>query len=162
VRLLERAEEVGHFTKWEGSQAVDASLLWLGMPYELIDLDDPRYAATVRRIEEELVSPGGGVHRYRGDTYYGGGEWILLTASLGSVYARRDHPGDRSRAERLQAWIEAQAGADGSLPEQVAAQALDPSRIEEWRRRWGESARPLAWSHAMYLLILGDLGHLEA
>lgn len=162
VRLLERAQEVGHFTKWEGSQAVDASLLWLGMPYELVPLDHPHYAATVRRIEEELVSPAGGVHRYRRDTYYGGGEWILLTASLGSVYARRDHQDDRSRAERLRAWIEAQADADGSLPEQVAARALDPARIEEWRHRWGQSARPLAWSHAMYLLLLRDLGRLEA
>ena len=30
-----------------------------------------------------LVSPGGGVHRHLDDVYYGGGEWLLLTAMLG-------------------------------------------------------------------------------
>ena len=30
-----------------------------------------------------LVSPGGGVHRHLDDVYYGGGEWLLLTALLG-------------------------------------------------------------------------------
>ena len=37
------------------------------------------------RIREELHVPGGGVRRYQGDSFYGGAQWILLTASLGSV-----------------------------------------------------------------------------
>jgi hypothetical protein len=45
----------------------------------------------VGRVERELVSPGGGVHRHREDVYYGGGEWLLLTALLGWTYAERGY-----------------------------------------------------------------------
>jgi GH15 family glucan-1,4-alpha-glucosidase len=141
----------GPWTKWPGTDAVDGNLLWIVAPYGLVDARHPRAAATLARIEAELVSPDGGVHRYRDDTYYGGGEWLLLTAALGRVYLRRGAPGDRERAERCLTWIEAQAGPDGSLPEQVAARALHPERVEEWVERWGPSARPLLWSHATYL-----------
>jgi GH15 family glucan-1,4-alpha-glucosidase len=108
-------------------------------------------------VERELVSPGGGVYRYLGDTYYGGGEWLLLTATLGRAYLRRGAPGDRERAQAALAWIEAQAASDGTLPEQVATRALHPERIDEWVRAWGPSARPLLWSHATYLSLLTEL-----
>lgn len=145
-------------TKWDGSDEVDGSLLWIAAPYEILPPDHPTFAATLRRIEEDLVSPAGGVHRYATDTYYGGGEWLLLTAALGRVYLRRGAPGDRERAERCLRWIEAQAAADGWLPEQVATHALHPDRIDEWLAFWGESASPLLWSHATYLALLTELG----
>lgn len=156
------AEAVGYFPKWRGSHEVDASLLWLAVPYELVDVDDQPFAATLGRIERDLVAPGGGVYRYRADTYYGGGAWVLLAASLARVYLRRGGPGDVERAERIRRWIEAQADAVGHLPEQVAADALQPEAIDPWRRRWGESARPLIWSHAFYLELIGDLATATA
>ncbi len=156
--IVERiAGREGAFTKWDGTKAVDASLLWVAVPYGLLTPDDPAFAATLARIEAELVSPDGGVHRYAADTYYGGGEWLLLTAAIGRVYLRRGAPGDRQRAERCLRWIEAQAEPDGSLPEQVATRALHPGRIEEWRALWGRSASPLLWSHATYLALLTEL-----
>ncbi len=157
--IVERlAGQEGAFPKWDGNDAVDASLLWIAVPYGLLAPDDPAFAATLARIEADLVSDAGGVHRYVADTYYGGGEWLLLTAGLGRVYLRRGAPGDRERAERQLRWIEAQAGPDGSLPEQVATRALQPDRIDEWRGLWGESASPLLWSHATYLALLTELG----
>ena len=151
------AGQAGAFTKWDGNPAVDGSLLWMAVPYGLLAPDDPAFAATLERIETELVSPDGGVHRYATDTFYGGGEWLLLTAGLGRVYLRRGLAGDRERAEQCRRWIEAQAGPDGSLPEQVATRALHPERIAEWRASWGESAAPLLWSHATYLALLTEL-----
>lgn len=153
-RLLDRD---GPFTKWEGSDAVDASLLWIAVPYELVSASDPAFTATLQRIEEELVSRDGGVHRYADDTYYGGGEWLLLTAGLGRTYLRRGGPGDRERALRCLAWIEAQAGPDGAMPEQVPTRALHPDRIAEWEQAWGPSASPLLWSHAAYLALHAEL-----
>lgn len=151
----------GGYTKWDGNDAVDASLLWISAPYGLQAADAPAFAATLARIEADLVSAvegePGGVYRYAADTYYGGGEWLLLTACLGRVYLRRDAHGDRARAERCQAWIEAQASPDGSLPEQVATHALHPERIEEWVSLWGPSASPLLWSHAAYLALVAEL-----
>ena len=145
------------WSKWPGSQMVDGSLLWIVAPYGLVPPSHPRAAATLAHIEREILSPGGGVHRYREDTYYGGGEWPLLTAALGRVYLRRSWPGDRERAHRARAWIEAQAAPDGSLPEQVDTHALHPERTAEWVSRWGPSARPLLWSHAAWLGLRAEL-----
>lgn len=147
----------GPFTKWPGNPEVDASLLWMAAPYELLSPDDPRFAATLERIETELVSDGVGVHRYPADTYYGGGAWPVLSSAYGRVLLRRDTPGDIAHATRILRWIEAQADEAGRLPEQVPDDALAPERIDGWRRLWGESARPLLWSHAAYLALLAEL-----
>jgi isomaltose glucohydrolase len=151
------AAGTGPHTKWEGSDAVDASLLWMAAPYGLADADEPRFAATLARIERDLVEPGGGVHRYRDDTYYGGGEWPVLSSAYARVLLRRGVPGDRERAREVLAWIEAQADGAGDLPEQSDAHVLAPHRVDEWRERWGESARPLLWSHAAYLALHAEL-----
>lgn len=134
---------------------VDASLIGIATPYRLLVPDDPIMQATVARIETDLHCPGGGVHRYLDDTYYGGGEWVLLTAWLGWYYAEL---GDKTRAAELLRWVEAQADSRGDLPEQVSAHLLAPDYYAEWEARWGPVAKPLLWSHAMYLILHQALG----
>ena len=148
------------YTKWPASPEVDASLLWMAAPYGSVAPEEPRFAATLARIEAELVGVDGGVHRYPTDTFYGGGAWPVLTSAYGRVLLRRGAIGDVERARAALAWIEAQADEDGRLPEQVAERALAPDRIDEWRDRWGESARPLLWSHAAYLALRTELARL--
>ncbi len=152
----------GVLTKWPDNPEVDASLLWLAAPYEYLAPDHPRFAATLERIEGELVSGEVGVHRYRSDTYYGGGAWPVLSSAYGRVLLRRKEPGDVDRAVRILRWIERQADEAGALPEQVADDALAPHRLDEWRRLWGESARPLLWSHAAYLALRIELERHQA
>ncbi|HEU5361717.1 MAG TPA: glycoside hydrolase family 15 protein [Gaiellaceae bacterium] len=112
---------------------LDSSLLFVGRP----DL--------VAWVEESLVSPGGGVWRNLDDEYYGGGEWLLLTAMLGLAKPER--------ARECLAWIEAHATGDGRLPEQSRDHLLRPERYEPWVEKWGEPPCPLLWSHAMYLRL---------
>lgn len=147
----------GAFTKWAGNAEVDGSLLWIAAPYRLLDPAEPRFAATLARIETEITDADGGVHRYRTDTFYGGGAWPVLTSAYARVLLRRDGPGDLERATEALRWIEAQADGAGHLPEQVADHAFWPERIDEWRNLWGESARPLLWSHAAYLALRAEL-----
>jgi GH15 family glucan-1,4-alpha-glucosidase len=147
----------GAYTKWAGNAEVDASLLWMAAPYGSVPATEARFAATLRRIEDEIISPGPGVHRYRSDTFYGGGAWPVLTSAYGRVLLRRDGPGDLARALDALRWIEAQADEHGHLPEQVADHALAPEHIDEWRELWGQSARPLLWSHAAYLSLRAEL-----
>jgi GH15 family glucan-1,4-alpha-glucosidase len=130
--------------------AVDASLLGVSTPYRLLSPEDPLMRATLARIEADLHRPGGGVYRYQADTYYGGGEWLLLAAWLGWYYAE---VGNRGRATALLHWIEAQADLKGDLPEQVSGHLLAPAYRSEWEARWGSVARPLLWSHAMYVVL---------
>jgi isomaltose glucohydrolase len=143
----------GHIAKYFGSTEVDASLIACVTPFGLYEPSDPIAIATIERIETELAP--GGVYRFGKDTYYGGGEWILLAGFLGWHHAVT---GNVARARELAEWIADQADADLNLPEQVDTHALFPDHIAEWVERWGPSASPLLWSHAMYLTLMTSLG----
>lgn len=143
----------GTFVKHVGSRDVDSSLLWLAVPFRVVDVKDETMLRTVKRIESELAHDGG-LHRYARDTYYGGGEWILLTCWLGWYYTE---VGDVAGARRLKRWVEQTADAAGHLPEQICTHVNDPSFYPRWVERWGEVARPLLWSHAMYMVLVNAL-----
>jgi GH15 family glucan-1,4-alpha-glucosidase len=91
-----------------------------------------------------LISPGGGVHRHPEDTFYGGGEWLLLTALLGLA--------ELERAPACLDWIAAHERPEG-LPEQSQDHLLHPESFEPWVERWGPPPSPLLWSHAMFLTL---------
>jgi len=129
---------------------LDASLLALAAPLEAVTPEE----LPLEEIETRLVSPGGGVHRNIDDEYYGGGEWLLLTAMLGLVELRLDRRDDALR--RLE-WIAAHADDDGALPEQSHDHLLRPDRFEPWVERWGAPPSPLLWSHAMFLVLAHEL-----
>ncbi len=152
--LLQQSVFQGAFVKYVGTTEVDSSLLGLATPYRLLQPGNPLMRATVDRICTELLEDGG-LHRYRGDTYYGGGEWVLLTAWLGWYYTE---VGEFEKALELMTWVEAQANGNGELPEQISRNLNDPSYLEPWRARWGTIAKPLLWSHAKYLILRNALG----
>lgn len=168
-RIMDCRGSSRHFVKFCGQDSVDASLLGLAVPYRVVAVDDPMMLATVRQIENTL-GQGGGLHRYAADTYYGGGEWVLLTAWLGWYYCELDriHPGlDGGAAAKARAcldWVEAQAsqasqtgGPAGWLPEQVPHHLNDPAYFPVWQARWGDIATPLLWSHAKHLILAHHL-----
>ncbi|MGE5573283.1 MAG: glycoside hydrolase family 15 protein [Bacteroidota bacterium] len=132
---------------------VDASLLWVAVPFGVLDPLDPRMTRTVEKIERDLAK-GGGVRRYATDTYYGGGLWLLLSAWLGWYYCR---VGRLAEASLCLDWIEAQADEEGLMPEQVSADLVEPAYYQPWVDRWGPVAKPLLWSHAMYLVLWHEL-----
>ena len=94
------------------------------------------------------------MHRHLEDTYYGGGEWLLLTAMLGLCYAATGRPDDaRAKLD----WVSEHATRDGWLPEQSQDHLLAPAMVQEWVERWGPPASPLLWSHAMFLTLAAAL-----
>ena len=146
-RLLALGSDGKTLVKLRGSSEVDASLVWSSVPCQAIRPEDPLMRRTVARVRAELNQ---GRTRYRGDAYFGGGEWLLL-AGLDGWHAVAD--GEPSRAMEQLAWIEAHADPDGALPEQVAEHLQRPEERERWTREFGAPARPLLWSHAMYLIL---------
>jgi GH15 family glucan-1,4-alpha-glucosidase len=138
---------------WLGGTQLDASLLFCAVPYRLFAPDDPLMCATVAAIGDAGLAHGG-IHRHLADVYYGGGEWLLLAALLGSYYVAI---GERDRAEQQLAWVVAQADAEDYLPEQVSEHLLHPGSLDEWLERWGPIANPLLWSHAMFLNLHAEL-----
>ena len=156
MRALIEAEGVhrGHLVKWLGSTAVDGSLAALISPIAVIEGATPLAIATTRQIRNELTRDGG-VHRYLGDTFYGGGQWPLLSCMLGLACAAG---GDLATARQQLEWAAATVTPEGFMPEQVDLHLLDSSRVDEWSDRWGSVATPLLWSHAMYVRLAVELG----
>lgn len=162
IRRLVKARglDQGSLVKSFGREDVDASLLGAGVPYGLLPVRGKIMKTTLDRIASELVAPDGGVYRYLKDVYYGGGEWLLLTGWLGWYYAGS---GQRGKAHECLQWIARQALPNGDMPEQVAHHLLAPEHRQPWEERWGLSASPLLWSHAMYLILYTTLygeGHI--
>jgi GH15 family glucan-1,4-alpha-glucosidase len=143
----------GTFAKSSAHRGVDASLLWLAVPFGAVEVDDPVMAVTASVIEESLVLDGG-IRRYKEDTYYGGGAWPLLTAWLGWYRARQ---GDLGTARRCASEVERRYNGAGRLPEQVGGETRDPTNYLLWVGRWGEPATDLTWSHAMYFVLWDQL-----
>ncbi|MEC0265665.1 glycoside hydrolase family 15 protein [Paenibacillus anseongense] len=131
---------------------VDASLLWLAVPFGVCEADEPIMRKTVQMIESELKHEG--IQRYVEDRYYGGGEWLLLTAWYGLYQVEL---GNRDEAQRCLEWIISKADHLGRLPEQVPDQLRESSAYSEWLGKWGEPALPLLWSHAMFLVLSDSL-----
>jgi len=130
--------------------------------------DDPRIVNTLQVIDNYLLkrlATGRAWNRYNhdgygelagGDPYAGcgvGRPWPLLVAER-AHYALA--AGDRAEAERLRGVLEAQAGAEFLLPEQVWDEDDRPDRGLFNGRATG-AARPLVWAHAEYLKLICSL-----
>jgi GH15 family glucan-1,4-alpha-glucosidase len=162
TEIAARGHRLGYFPRSDADDSVDASLLWCAPLLGAIHHDSPYWGNTMARIESDLLHGEGGVHRYAADDFYGGGEWPVLTASLGLAYIQRGGNGDLERAARCAAWVEAQRAPSGDLPEQSSDHLLHPDHLPVWQQRWGPVASPLSWSHAMAILLRRALHEVEA
>jgi GH15 family glucan-1,4-alpha-glucosidase len=144
----------GHLVKWLDSDAVDGSLSALVSPLGVVDGTTQLATRTVAQITAELAVDGG-VHRYLDDTFYGGGQWPLLSCMLGLAHAAG---GDQVAARQQLEWAAGTATAERFLPEQVDDHLLAPTRVAEWVERWGSVATPLLWSHAMFVRLAVEIG----
>ncbi|GGI43423.1 hypothetical protein GCM10008018_02000 [Paenibacillus marchantiophytorum] len=159
--ILEHCVHEGRFVKsihcideiWQPAlSGVDASLLWLAVPFGVCEVTDPVMRSTVQAIEADLKH--GGIQRYAEDRYFGGGEWLLLTAWYGWYQKELGH---LEEARRSLAWIGSKADSLGRLPEQVADALRSPDAYAEWLQKCGEPPLPLLWSHAMFLVLSDSL-----
>lgn len=127
---------------------LDISLLGLSVPFGVFSPEDPRMQATAEAIAQHLASPIGGIFRYQNDTYRGGNPWILCTLWLAwfdALAGETLHPSREyhtSRARELYTWVLEHRTALDLLAEQINCTNGQPCWIV-----------PLAWSHAMFLLV---------
>ena len=155
--VASRGTADGHLIKWLGSTAVDGSLAAAIAPLGFVDAGSDVGQATIDVLESHLTVDGG-VHRYLGDTFFGGGQWPLLTCFLGLAHLAA---GDRARAEECFEWVVGTATIDLQLPEQVAHHLIAPRMQQPWIDRWGSVATPQLWSHAMFLRLGVELGRIR-
>lgn len=155
--ILDRGTSNGHLTKWLGASTIDASLISVLYPLAVVDPTSELGQSTIAAVDEQLNADGG-VHRYLEDTFYGGGQWPLLSCMLGLAFSAS---GQSEQAARQLRWAAATAGETGAMPEQVGLHLLDHAMTAEWVERWGPIANPLLWTHAMYVRLAVELGILK-
>jgi GH15 family glucan-1,4-alpha-glucosidase len=129
---------------------IDASLLGLVYPFEIIKADDPRMINTVKAIQNYITS-NGGVHRFQFDYYdgegtaqEGGGAWPLLNFWLSIYFCLK---GDKKSALKYYNWVIDRIDDDCLIPEQI---------FSDFRK----GIKPLAWSHAMFVIASHYLNYI--
>lgn len=143
--------------KIAGDKGIDASLLGLVWPFEIIKADDKRMINTVKEIEEKITDSRG-VYRYQLDEYegeiedvnlhykMGAGTWPLLTFWMSIVQSKM---GNRKKAEQYFWLVLDQIGNDFLIPEQIFSKG--DLRV---------GVKPLLWSHAMFIHAAAELGYV--
>jgi len=132
----------------------DTSLLGLVYPSGILDPLDEKMARTVHELIERNTTNDGGLLRYPGDLYCGGvrkgwvtltgaGAWPLLSFWMAIYYCLCQ---DNSSAEKHFNWPLARINK--YIPEQIFRDKSKPS------------ISPLLWSHAMFVIAAGFLGHI--
>lgn len=53
--------------------------------------------------------------------------------------------------------VDSTATPEGYLPEQVQDHVQSPYMLAHWRQKWGATATPLLWSHAMHVVLTDEL-----
>jgi GH15 family glucan-1,4-alpha-glucosidase len=152
--LFKNAAARGHFFRSFGEISdfrVDASLLGIFWPFEVIGLDNYMVKKTVMMIEERIVKDYG-VYRYENDEYdgwmfqtmhrkKGAGYWPLLCFWM-SIVQKRMNQGE----EAMQYYKKAMSSVEEFIPEQVFDNNIQ------------KAISPLCWSHAMFVLATKELG----
>lgn len=155
--ILDRGlNKSGSLRKWLDEDGLDSSTVSLIAPLDLFDETSSLAAQTLSEVIDNLGKLG--THRHLKDVYYGGGPWPLLSAFVGLALLRM---GRITEAREILNWFEAQADEQLHLPEQLDFDLLFPANRETWIEKWGQPAKPLLWSHAMYLKLLSKAEQFE-
>ena len=88
-------------------------------------------------VKRDLWRPGGGVYRYLGDNYFGGGEWLLLASSL----AWHQTSSASAIRERLRRWVRARRTRTAISPSRSPATSQLPEMLAPWRSAGARSPR---------------------
>ncbi|MBN2015193.1 MAG: glycoside hydrolase family 15 protein [Candidatus Altiarchaeota archaeon] len=151
--LLNNTRDRGFFYRSSGElsdERIDASLMGLLWPFEVVEATNPLFKKTLELIEEKLIKDHG-VHRYEHDEYdgwmfhkagrnKGAGFWPLLNLWMSIVL---DKMGEKEKAAKY--YQKVVDSVDRYIPEQI------------FKNRIQKSISPLCWSHAMFILATREL-----
>lgn len=127
---------------------MDMSILGIIVPFEVFTPKEKNILNTIERIDMTLRTYTGGYLRYEGDTYNGGkSPWILTNLWMALYYIEL---GDYEKAKENFEFVTKTATEHGFLGEQINNETMRP----DW-------VIGLAWSHAMYILVLEKLRKLK-
>lgn len=151
--LLKAAQREGYFFRSFGKlddKRIDAGLLGLIWPFEIVKADSALAKKTIKLIEEKIVK-NHGVYRYEHDEYggwmfetfnrnKGSGYWTLLNFWISIVLNKMGR-----KKDALKYYNKVVNSVDEFMPEQIFNNNIQ------------KSVSPLCWSHAMFILASKEL-----
>ncbi len=155
--LLSAVQKKGYFFRSFGrlnDERIDASILGIIWPFEIVKLDNPLAKETVRLIEKKLVKDFG-IYRYEHDEYdgwmyerlhrkKGAGYWPLLNFWMSIILAKM---GEDKKAKNYYNKVINSINSE-FIPEQIFNNNIQ------------RCVSPLCWSHTMFILASKELGLL--
>ncbi len=154
--LLKNAKRKGYFFRSFGKlndERIDASLLGLIWPFEIVTPSSPLAKNTVKMVIKKLVK-NHGVYRYEHDEYdgwmyrtlhrkKGAGFWPVLNFWMAIVLNKMG-----KRREALKYYNKVVDSVEKFIPEQIFENEIQ------------KSVSPLCWSHVMFVIASKELGYL--
>ena len=137
---------------------IDASLLGLVYPFDIVDPNNIKMKNTIKEIEKKL-NINGGLYRYEYDEYdgwmyknnndnnhykKGAGAWPLLNFWISLYYSKI---GDKNKAQKYYNWVIDRV--ENYIPEQIFENNIQVG------------VTPLCWSHAMFNIASKELGYIK-
>lgn len=158
VKYVQKNIGETYFIPEDSINHVDSSMILLSFPFEyaMYSSDNPLMINVSERVERDL-NKDGGVKRYPGDEFYGGGRWPMLSALQGIHLL---YKGDINGALRNCEWILQMQDAGFNLIEQVPN--LNSEKYSAWCKMWGEPTSPLLMGHGFTIVFFEELKkHLQ-
>lgn len=136
-------EEKKNFVRNEKDKKLDISLLGLVTPFNMFAPNEKRITNTVERINMNLRTYRGGYLRFEYDHYTEDRPWVIATLWMAMYYIKANN---LSAAKECFDFVVNSSAKHGFLAEQV-----DNDRMQSvW-------VIGLAWSHAMFIIVLDEL-----
>jgi GH15 family glucan-1,4-alpha-glucosidase len=132
------------FVRNNDDKKIDISLLGAVVPFKMIDSKDKRILNTVEKINMTLRTYTGGYVRYEDDNYMGGyNPWPIATLWMALYYIEI---GEIENAKSCFDFVVRSSTEHGFLGEQVNNNKMESMWVIG-----------LAWSHAMFIIVLEKL-----
>ncbi len=153
VKYIQKDIDETYFIPEDPVNDVDSSMFFLSFPFgcSMYSPGNPLMQNISERVERDL-NKGGGVKRYPGDEFYGGGMWPMLSALQG-IYLL--YKGDVCGALRNYEWILKTQDANFNLIEQVPD--FNSEKCDAWYEMWGEPTSPLLMGHGITIVFFEEL-----
>lgn len=136
-------EEKKSFVRNLEDRKIDVSILGAVLPFNMFSPKERKILNTIERINLTLRTYTGGYQRFESDHYMNGNPWVIATLWMALYYIEMK---DMKKAKECFDLVVKTSSKHGFLAEQIDNETMKPAWVIG-----------LAWSHAMYILVLEKL-----
>ena len=122
---------------------IDISILGAVVPFNMFTAKEKRVLNTIEKINLTLRTYTGGYQRFENDHYMNGNPWVIATLWMALYYIELK---ETKKAKECFDFVVKTATKHGFLSEQIDNVKLQPAWVIG-----------LAWSHAMFIIVLQKL-----